>query len=176
MNNLLLYNKKNLLSEGFFLLKFNAMGENIDLFWKNFITDNTRYVNEKTPESFYFCDNEKDANDCAKLVVKKIKQATAPSLWSFEINNEKLPRKGDLNIITNWNKVPQAIILTTKIELIKFSEITEKFAQREGEGDKSLAYWKKVHKAYYKREMQGHKEEFSKDMIIVCQYFDTIYT
>jgi len=152
------------------------MGENIELFWKNFITDNKRYVNEKTPESFYFCDNEKDANDCAKLVVKNIKQATAPSLWSFEINNEKLPRKGDLNIITNWHKVPQAIILTTKIELIKFSEITAKFAQREGVGDKSLAYWKKVHKAYYKREMQSHKEEFSKDMIIVCQYFDTIYT
>ena len=152
------------------------MGENIELFWKNFITDNARYVNEKTPESFYFCDNEKDANDCAKLVVKKIKQATAPSLWSFEINNEKLPRKGDLNIITNWNKAPQAIILTTKIELIKFNEITAKFAQKEGEGDKSLAYWRKAHKAYYKREMQGHKEEFSKDMIIVCQYFDTIYT
>lgn len=152
------------------------MEENIELFWKNFITDNARYVNEKTPESFYFCDNEKDANDCAKLVVKNIKQATAPSLWSFEINNEKLPRKGDLNIITNWNKAPQAIILTTKIELIKFNEITAKFAQKEGEGDKSLAYWRKAHKAYYKREMQGHKEEFSKDMIIVCQYFDTIYT
>ena len=73
------------------------MGENIELFWKNFITDNARYVNEKTPESFYFCDNQKDANHCAKLVVKNIKQATAPSLWSFEINNEKLPRKGDKN-------------------------------------------------------------------------------
>ena len=82
----------------------------------------------------------------------------------------------DLNIITDWNKVPQAIILTTKIELIKFNEITAKFAQREGEGDKSLAYWKKVHKAYYKREMQGYKEKFSEDMIIVCQYFETIYT
>ena len=152
------------------------MNENIELFWKNFITDNTRYVNEKIPESFYFCDNEKDANDCAKLVVKNIKQATAPSLWSFEINNEKLPRKRDLNIITNWNKVPQAIILTTKIELIKFSEITAKFAQKEGEGDKSLAYWRKVHKSYYKREMQGYKEGFSQDMIIVCQYFKTIYS
>ena len=74
-----------------------------------------------------------------------------------------------------WKKIPQAIILTTKIELIKFSEITAKFAQREGEGDKSLAYWRKVHKTYYKREMHGYKEQFSKDMIIVCQYFDTIY-
>ena len=81
------------------------MNENIELFWKNFITDNTRYVNEKIPESFYFCDNEKDANYCAKLVVKNIKQATAPSLWSFKINKEKLPRQGDLNIITDWNKV-----------------------------------------------------------------------
>ena len=152
------------------------MSENIELFWENFINDNITYLNVKIPESFYFCDNEKDANDCAKLVVKNIKQATAPSLWSFEINNEKLPRKGDLNIITNWNKVPQAIILTTKIELIKFSEITAKFAQKEGEGDKSLAYWRKVHKSYYKREMQGYKEGFSEDMNIVCQDFDTIYT
>jgi len=160
----------------FFCLVFNVMKKDIELFWKNFISDNTKHVNEKIPESFYFCDNEKDANDCAKLVVKNIKQATAPSLWSFKINNEKLPKKRHLNIITNWNKVPQAIILTTKIELIKFSEITAKFAQREGEGEKSLAYWKKVHKAYYKREMQGYKENFSEDMIIVCQYFNTIYT
>lgn len=159
----------------FFCLVFNVMKKDIELFWKNFITNNTRHV-KKIPESFYFCDNEKDANDCAKLVVKNIKQATAPSLWSFKINNKKLPKKGHLNIITNWNKVPQAIILTTKIELIKFSEITAKFAQREGEGEKSLAYWKKVHKAYYKREMQGYKENFSEDMIIVCQYFNTIYT
>ena len=160
----------------FFCLKFNAMSENIELFWENFINDNTTYLDVKIPESFYFCDNEKDANDCAKLVVKNVKQATAPSLWSFKINNEKLPRQGDLNIITDWNKIPQAIILTTKIELIKFNEITAKFAQREGEGDKSLANWRKVHKAYYKREMQVYKEGFSEDMIIVCQDFDTIYT
>ena len=160
----------------FFCLKFNAMNENIKLFWENFINDNTTYLNVKIPESFYFCDNEKDANYCAKLVVKNIKQATVPSLWSFKINNEKLPRQGDLNIITDWNKIPKAIILTTKIELIKFSEITAKFAQREGEGDKSLAYWKKVHKAYYKIAMQGYKEKFSEDMIIVCQYFNTIYS
>ena len=85
---------------------------------------------------------------CLKFNVmsENIKQATAPSQWSFEINNEKLPVHGDLNIITDWNKVPKAIILTTKIELIKFNEITAKFAQREG--DKSLAYWKKVHKPY----------------------------
>ena len=134
MNSLNYVIKKTFLMKVFFCLKFNVMKKDIELLWKNFITNNTRRV------------------------------------------NEKIPKKGDLNIITNWNKVPQAIILTTKIELIKFNEITAKFAQREGEGDKSLAYWKKVHKAYFKREMQGYKEKFSKDMIIVCQYFNKIYS
>ena len=81
-------------------------------------------------------------------MVKNIKQATAPSLWFFKINNEKLPRQGDLNIITDWNKIPQAIILTTK------------FAQREVEGDKYLAYWRKVHKAYHKEKCKVIKKNF----------------
>ena len=55
---------------------------------------------KKIPESFYFCDNEKDGNDCAKIVVKNIKQATAPSLWAFEINNEKLPE--DMIIVCQY--------------------------------------------------------------------------
>ena len=67
--------KKTFLVKVFFCLKFNAMSENIELFWENFINDNTTYLNVKIPESFYFCDNEKDANYCAKLVVKNIKQA-----------------------------------------------------------------------------------------------------
>jgi uncharacterized protein YhfF len=38
----------------------------------------------ETPSSFYFCDNKKDADQCAELVVKGIKQATATSLWWYK--------------------------------------------------------------------------------------------
>jgi uncharacterized protein YhfF len=51
--------------------------------------------NKKIPPSFYICDNEIDANECAELVVKEIKQATATSLWWYEKNNEPLPNIGD---------------------------------------------------------------------------------
>ena len=97
-------------------------------------------------------------------------------MWWFKKNNVSLPRVGNKYIVTNWVGNPRAIIETIKVQQVPFNKITPEFAEIEGEGDKSLAYWKKVHKAYYKREMQSHKEEFSKDMIIVCQYFDTIYT
>ena len=76
--------------------------------------------NKKIPPSFYFCDNEIDAIECAELVVKGIKQATATSLWWYEKNNEPLPNIGDCYVITDWKGIAKAIIETTKIELVPF--------------------------------------------------------
>tara|TARA_B110001452_G_scaffold161564_1_gene134495 strand:- start:95 stop:565 length:471 start_codon:yes stop_codon:yes gene_type:complete len=143
--------------------------------WNDFLD---KYPNNKTkdkPISFYFCDNEKDANECAELVVKEIKQATATSLWWFEKNNEALPKVGDQYIITDWNGSAKAIIETIKVELTPYNKITSEFAKSEGEGDKSLEYWKKVHQAYYSREMQPYNERFNENMIIICEYFKTIF-
>ena len=143
--------------------------------WNDFLDE---YPNNKTkdkPISFYFCDNEKDANECAELVVKKIKQATATSLWWFEKNNEALPKVGDQYIVTDWSGNAKAIIETIKVELTPYNNITSEFAKSEGEGDKSLEYWKKVHQAYYSREMQPYNEKFNENMIIICEYFKTIF-
>jgi uncharacterized protein YhfF len=143
--------------------------------WNDFLDE---YPNNKTkdkPISFYFCDNEKDANECAELVVKEIKQATAASLWWFEKNNEALPKVGDQYIVTDWSGNAKAIIETIKVELTPYNNITSEFAKSEGEGDKSLEYWKKVHQAYYSREMQPYNEKFNENMIIICEYFKTIF-
>ncbi|MCF6360483.1 MAG: ASCH domain-containing protein [Cyclobacteriaceae bacterium] len=143
--------------------------------WQEFISENSDFKSRQQPIPFYFCDNEYDANDCANLVIKKNKQATAASLWWYEKNNEKLPEIGDINIITDWNGKAKAIIETTKIEKVRYHEITPEFARMEGEGDKSLAYWKDVHWNYYSREMKPHNEKPANDMIIVCEYFKTIW-
>ncbi|WP_339654109.1 ASCH domain-containing protein [uncultured Salegentibacter sp.] len=143
--------------------------------WEDFLTQNPQNKLGEVPVSFYFCDNEKDANECAELVVNGIKRATATSLWWFKKNNKPLPRAGDQQIVTDWNGNAKAIIETLKIEQVPFNKITEEFAATEGEGDKSLKYWKKVHKAYYEREMISYPEKFSEEMIIVCEYFKTIY-
>lgn len=145
-------------------------------FWKNFQKHNPEYLTLNEPQSFYFCDNKKDADQCAELVIQKIKQATSPSFWSFSKNNEPLPKIGDLAIVTNWNKNPKAIIKTTKIEIVPFKNITELYASIEGEGDKSLEYWKKTHWQYYTNEMKEFAEFPSEEMDIVCEYFETIWT
>lgn len=144
-------------------------------YWKEFQKNNPEYINTPQPQSFFFCDNKKDADECAELVVKKIKQATSPSAWWFKKNNESFPKIGDLAIVTNWNGEPKAIIRTKKTEVVKFKDITPKYAYTEGEGDKTLEYWKKTHWEYYTNEMKEFNESPSEDMEIVCEYFETIW-
>lgn len=148
----------------------------VETLWNDFITQNPNNTIKEIPVSFYFCDNKKDADECAELVVKGIKQATATSLWWYKKNNEQLPEIGNQYIVTDWEGNAKAIIEVTKIEKVPYNKVTAEFAQAEGEGDKSLRYWKEVHEAYYSREMKPYGEEFNENIIIVCEHFKTIFT
>jgi len=143
--------------------------------WNEFIAENPDYESQEQAESWYFCDNEKDAKECAKLVQEGKKQATSTSLWWFEKHNEALPQIGDVYIVTDWYGIAKAIIKTHKVEQIPYKEITEAYAAIEGEGDQSLEYWKKVHWDYYTREMEEFDEIPTEDMVIVCEQFETIW-
>jgi len=154
----------------------NNKAELQEIFWNRFLTKYPGYVHRSIPQAYYFCDNEMDANQCAKLVTQGIKQATATSQWYYDRMQEALPQVNDLAIVTNWYGEPKAVINTTRVESIAFYKITAAFAQIEGEGDKSLDYWRKVHIAYYSREMTPFGESFNENMIIICEYFQTIYT
>lgn len=149
--------------------------KSVELLWKNFLKENPDNKLKEEPISFYFCDNEVDANECTELVIKGVKQATATSLWWYEKNAEDLPEIGTQYIVTDWDGNAKSIIETIKVAPTPYNEITPEFARIEGEGDKSLEYWKKVHKTYYTREMEPYGEPFTEDMIIICEYFKTIY-
>ena len=154
----------------------NLDNPNIQKYWKEFLREHPENPIQKLPEVYYFGDNEYDANTLADLVVKQIKRATATSLWWFKQNNQKLPQPGDQAIATDWYGNPKAIIETTKIAPTPFRKVTAEFARIEGEGDLSLKYWRKVHEAYYQREMEPFGEKFHKDMIIICEHFKVIYS
>ena len=43
----------------------------MERFWNDYLNENS-YKKKEVPLSFYFCDNKKDADQCAELVVKGI--------------------------------------------------------------------------------------------------------
>lgn len=129
----------------------------------------------RPPSSWHFCDNEADANACVELVRRGIKTATAPSLWHFELRDEPLPKPGDLHVVTDWAGEAQCVIRTVSVEIVPFNEVSAEHAAAEGEGDRSLAFWRRVHWDYYHRELEGSPFTPREDMPIVCERFQMVY-
>jgi uncharacterized protein YhfF len=151
----------------------NESAENL---WHEFLDQQEGFASlEEVPEAVHFCDNEEDANVCAKLVKKGIKQATSHSLLGLQYRNEKLPKIGDFKVVTDWEGNAQCIVRTTKVQLKPFFSIDKEYAIKEGEGDKSLDYWKKTHWDYYTRELEAFERLPRESMIVVCEEFEKIY-
>lgn len=145
--------------------------------WKDYlISIGENAINtDKRYTSWYFCDNEKSANDLAKLVKEETKRGTTSLHYCYELENEELPMKDNYSIITDWNGIAQCIIKTKKVYILPFKDVNEELAGIEGEGDKSLDYWRKVHIYFFTRELKEQEIEFSEDMLVVFEEFEVVY-
>ncbi|MEX0272814.1 MAG: ASCH domain-containing protein [Flavobacteriaceae bacterium] len=150
----------------------NASARNM---WGDYLDKHLKDAFAEAPRVMHFCDNEQDANTCAQLVKKGVKRATTPSLLELQYANEPLPKIGDFTVVTNWDGEAQCIIRTTKVRLKPYFSIDADHARLEGEGDKSLEYWKKVHWEYYQRQLQAFGRVPRESMIVICQEFEKVY-
>ena len=150
----------------------NASARNM---WGDYLDKHLDDAFVEAPRTLHFCDNEKDADECADLVLKGVKRATSPSLLGLQYRNERLPRIGDFMVITGWDGKARCIVRTTRVQLKPFFAIDEAYARTEGEGDQSLAYWKRVHWDYYTRELEPYGRVPRESMIVVCQEFEKVF-
>lgn len=130
---------------------------------------------DKVVTAWYFCDNQTSALKLADLVKTGIKRGTSSLHYWYQIAKEPVPRIGEYSIITDYFGEPQCIVKTTKVEIKSFKNITEEFAILEGEGDKSLEYWRECHSRFFTRELKEIGKDFSEDMEIICEEFELVY-
>ncbi|HAY34250.1 MAG TPA: ASCH domain-containing protein [Ignavibacteria bacterium] len=142
--------------------------------WDRFISEYPKFSDKKYV-SWYFCNTKKCADELAELVKANIKTATCSLKYWYETAGEKMPRTGEFNVITNWDGVAQCITRTLKLTEIVFRDMTEDLASREGEGDKSLAYWRRVHIKFFSDELREKGIEFNEDMPVIFEEFEKVF-
>ena len=130
---------------------------------------------KKSYTSWYFCDNEKDADVLAKLVREGTKRGTTSVADLYRIDGDELPAVGNLSIVTNWVGIAQCVIETQKVTVLPFRNVTEEFAKIEGEGDKTLKYWREAHIDAFSRELPEYGITFSEDLNVVFEEFKAVY-
>ena len=139
--------------------------------WNKFIEKNPTYK-EHEYEAWAFGD---DANLLADLVKSGIKTATASAHPLYEIDNSPLPALGGLNIILDKDDKAICITQTTRVYTCPFSEVSSDHAFKEGEGDRSLAYWREVHERFFTENLREYNMTFNENMLVVCEEFKLIY-
>ncbi len=144
-------------------------------FWNAYQDEVGTDLGTRYQETLYFDDNEPSANELAALILKGVKRATASLLWTYEFEKAALPKSGDLSIVTNWNGQPVCIIETTFVQIVLYENVAAEFAAIEGEGDKSLRYWREAHWHFFGRECVRIGREPSLKTPVVCQQFSVIY-
>ena len=111
--------------------------------------------------SFAFGDGPELADELLDLVLKGVKTATCST---EDEPNTSMP--GERWIVLDGRGEPRCVIESTEVSYRRYVEVDAAFAYEEGEGDRSLTYWRAAHRGYF-----GRQGKFSEDMMLMCERF-----
>ncbi len=124
-------------------------------------------------EHWHFDLNEASANALLQLVLEGKKRATSSSLRGYQVENEPLPKVGDMSVITDWDGNDGCVIRTTSVEIYRFGDMTFDIVKEEGE-DECLETWREKHIRFFTEEGKEVGYTFDEDMPVVFERFEIV--
>lgn len=130
---------------------------------------------EHIPSAWAFGLGETMETELAELVVAGIKRATATSVESLRHSDEHPARPGDHSVIYDGAQRARCIIRTESVHTASLSSVTDEFAWREGEGDRSRDYWLEAHRRFFRAEHDELGIPYSDDIPVVFEEFVVVW-
>ena len=96
-------------------------------------------------------------------------------LYDLELEQEKFPKVGQYSVILDGSNQARAVIGTKVVDILPYNNISEVHAYLEGEGDRTLAYWRSVHQPFFEQELVEHQLSFSEELLIVYELFEVVF-
>ena len=116
-----------------------------------------------------------NADELANLVLIGRKRGTSSAYDLYAAEGEPLPKAGQYSVVLYSDGRAACVIKTVGVDVKKFCEVTQQFAAAEGEGDRSLAYWRRVHQRFFTEELKAAGLKFTPEMKVVCELFEVVY-
>lgn len=139
-------------------------------------TDDSKYpcrcevIDISKLEEWQFGNSAQMADDLYQLVKSGIKTATS---CLFD-EQDLLEGQSPYSVLTDADKSERMLLKTTSRQVVSFDKVTAEHAFKEGEGDRSLAYWRQCHKQFFEDELQKRGKKFVDRQKIVCEQFEVI--
>ena len=112
------------------------------------------------------------ADELAQLVLAGLKTATCTTLAEMREKGEPVPCPGDRFVMLDSRGEPLGVIETTSADVRPAQAVDADFAHDEGEGDRTLAYWRAAHERYFASQGRPLTDE----TLLVCERFKLVHT
>lgn len=127
------------------------------------------------PQVWAFGDSPELADELIALVLQGIKTGTADLVWTVEYEARSVPQVGEYNVILDGAGDALCVMQTTAVSIRPYEDVPAEFAYDEGEGDRSLAYWREAHWSYFSRRCAEMGREPTMTMLVICEHFRVVY-
>ena len=114
-------------------------------------------------------------DELARLTLTGIKTATASVHMLYELDGEAVPQAGDYSVVLDSSGEAVCVIRNVRVQILPYRDVDARHAFLEGEGDRSLRYWREVHERFFRQELAGYGLEFTEDIAVVCEEFEVMY-
>lgn len=135
-------------------------------------------IDPATPYAAWaFCGGGSIGDFLADLVLQRKKFATASAYDAYVAENalDELPKPGDYSVILKDNGEALCVIRDYDVCIRPFIHVPSFHAYAEGEGDRSLAYWRRVHTEVLSQDLKEDGLSFTLDSPVVCENFSVEY-
>lgn len=119
-------------------------------------------------------DSEELSNELLALIRSGRKRAGTGLLWAYQHDGQHIAQTGDIEVVVDHLNVPVMVTRVVRSEVIEYKQVTDEYAALEGEGDGSLAYWRKAHWNFFGRECRRIGREPTETMPVICTVFEVV--
>ena len=140
--------------------------------WKAFLKVTPEAAGEEVEA---WCYGGKDADKLADLTLRGVKTATSSAYPMYTATGEPLPQAGTYSVVMRTNGEAVCVVYTSRVYVVPYREVSAEHAWREGEGDRSLAHWRKVHEAFFATDLAEAGLAFTDETGVVCEEFSRVF-
>jgi uncharacterized protein YhfF len=143
----------------------------IQNYWNYFIEKNELpQLLEFKFEAWSFGNTKAMADELGLLVLEGKKTATCSLLRAYQGDEDEIPRVGVYSVLCDGNEKPICVTFLTDTWICKYNEVSKKHAYEEGEGDRTLEHWKKVHHEFF-----SESGDFKEDEELICERMKVVH-
>ena len=149
--------------------------ETITAFWQRFLATQPAGAALSFTEAQQFGSGKAMGDELAALILAGTKTATCSCLWEWQAEGNPIPVAGSLSILLDGGGAPCAVLEITEVAVRQFGEVGAEFAAAEGEGDRSLDTWRRIHWQWFSEVLPPIGRAQSREMPLVCESFRVRY-